>query len=1349
MKADATSIVRRWICISSILLCLVGIFQRQAAAQGATFQAAEKVLQLVVDGRNTDAVTELKAAFEIVPPVERQVFFQFAARLCVALSDLDCASHFLDHFLKTDVKPADMNPSTIGYIALLWTSIHVMTGQPVEPIFSGRFPLERINPATDPVLFAELHLLAALQSRLASDFSASREHVDKALASTLSLGFERFDAPRLIVRIAYQLLNNYDVERAQRLIAAADPVLQTIRSDSLLAYDFLQLRAVLYGHSGRNFDEVSQDLHRALSMLDRLQLKPERRSYLKADTYNNLLGIEAIRGDRVAVQSLLQSHPLMAVKPSILKRGYFADESEFNFGVAEEFARFFLQEASETGWGSFMTMPPRWTSNPEKLQDVQAFGQAAVGLQLARAGKMEDARREFIEAGGRRLDTLQQRYRQSVFASPLPYWTDQLLLQLALAATLSSNAPDYEFVLGAHVVLGRSIETSPDDALATQASQASDERKRMAQSMRTIEYQRTAWEKVQLAALAKRLSATDNEIANRISRERYDVAATASNFIAELASLRAGLGRNSSPIVDLTALKEQLLPDEALIFYAPLIGHLAKVCVRRGQVLSTTQEVRDADAADLRILRAALTAGHPASLEADRQFPAEAAVRLRALLFGGLEECLKAAKRIYHIAPSATLGEVPPAALLSEVPPRLGSGYDLGKAQWMVRDHAFVKTTSINAFVATKKLSPSKRATLDYLGIGDPVLARRSAGMPSGGTFAARGSVPVQSGTLSSLVELPETSEELQQVARLFKKSKTRILLRENASEEDFRLQPLSEFDIIHFATHGVVKEELPGLLEPSLVFTPDPLGDTFNDGLLTSSQIATLPLRARLVILSACNSAKYEASVMNSGIQGLSTSFAIAGVPSMIASLWPIESSLTRDLIAATFDSVLRSADVTIADALAAAVRKHLDGPSPRPLLHPRFWAALVVVGDGSTMLGAASQQVVRDLGPYADPTSSNGREILSLTAFDGDFVSSTISAPNDKGSASLITRHAVDGTKKWEIKDPDISAGPTAAAKKIIYTSGTAVASQNGNSLVVPVLRGLTSDGKILWTYSLPSTPDHTKVMGLAVAPDQSALALVGPLEGSVSGSDFSLVRVDTDGSIVAQASFRSSPGDMKSRHSGHLALGPITGLAIAHHRVRLMKRHDRVNELGLASLCGEGDVSDIVFFDVGDLEVVGRTRIDRFEARAVLPVGDTWLVAGDIRVGCLWEKRAILYAIKSDGSVLELWRDASTATTSARGIRKVDDLIEVVGYSSRSVAIREVGSGESTHDESKLRLDDEDYRSKEVFSVRLSENGREQRRDFVGAGLPIVPGGMAVSGDHSVIFGTVGLRPLWMSR
>ena len=67
----------------------------------------------------------------------------------------------------------------------------------------------------------------------------------------------------------------------------------------------------------------------------------------------------------------------------------------------------------------------------------------------------------------------------------------------------------------------------------------------------------------------------------------------------------------------------------------------------------------------------------------------------------------------------------------------------------------------------------------------------------------------------------------------------------------------------------------------------------------------------------------------------------------------------------------------------------------------------------------------------------------------------------------------------------------------------------------------------------------------------------------------------------------------------------------------------------------------------------------------------------------------------------------------------------------------------------DFSKKRVGNEAYVSGEVFSVRLSEQGVEERRDFVGAGFPIMAMGMASTDERSAIFGTVGSRPLWMKH
>jgi hypothetical protein len=1338
MSARGCGFLRRWLPALTIAFSLIApIAPRVEAQQG---NAAE----LMFAGRNLDAVVLAKRSFETASAADRQSAFQIAVRVCVTLLDLDCARELtaLTFDPRNAMPPSEVQPATAAYGLMLWSFIEITTGhyQSVASALDEGVLLKLADAVGNPSVFAELQLLAARRSRLVFDFEASRDHLDKALASVLSMTWERLDVARLLVRIANQLLENYDAERALRLAAAAEPLFQAIPPNSFLAYELVQLRATLAGYR-KDFGQVSKDLHLALAKLEQLQLAAPIKSFLKASAYNELLGAEVLRGDRDAARNLLQSHPLQANREAILKRGYFADASEFNFAVADEFVRLILKEPAEKEWGDLLKLPPQWTTDPARLQEVRPFGQAAVGLRLLRTGKTDEARRELIEAGRQRLGTLQERYRQSVYASPLPYWTDQLLFEFAIAATLSSaGTPDYDLILGAQVVLNRSVETSADDALASEAIQASDDKRRIAQSVRTIEYQRASWEKAELAALAGRLASPRQRSPETINQDRLRILRTANDFAVQQRRLHAALlDTNASSGVDsvtsLAALKPLLLADEALVFYVPALGQLGKICVRADRALSSTQQVDETTVAtDARLLRAALTAAHPASIEADSQFPAVEAVRLGKLLFGGLEECLRSSRRIYHVTPGGVAGQVPPAALLTEVPPVLGAGYDLRSAHWLVRDRAFVRTSSIDAFVATKKLSKTKRATLDYLGVGDPAL--------SAGASAARDG-------LGTLPQLPETSEEVERVASLFAKAKVRLLRREAATEEAFRLEPLSEFDVVHLATHGLVKEELRGLREPSLVFTPAPQGDAFNDGLLTASQIAGLPLRARLVVLSACNSARYEPSIIDSGIQGLATSFAIAGVPSMIASLWPIESTITRDLIVDVFRTA-RAGDVAIADALALAVRRHLDGPAPRPLLHPRFWAALVVLGDGSITLDAQAKVNPRDLGPFAAINPSVDEEILSGAPLDDDFATSTIGAWNGKRSPSLIRRQAIDGTKKWEVADPEIGAGLIAASTQAIYSGGYLSFPKDASFVSVPILRALRPDGKVLWSHRLPSGPKTTMVMGLAVAPDQSALALVGPTFGEESGTVFSLMRVDIGG-VEAGRMDISIPGNGQAQHTGYLGVDGTSGLAIVNRDVHPKSGADRFirNGLGLPELCWEGDAAEVVLVDIPKLEERRRARIDRFRANSALAVKDGWLVVGDAREDCRYERHAAAYAVGNDGSVVPLWRDASPFDTFGRGIRKSAGVIEIVGYTQRSIAIQEDGPVARVPDFSKKRVGNEAYVSGEVFSVRLSEQGLEERRDFVGAGFPIIAMGMASTGEQRAIFGTIGSRPLWMQH
>ena len=112
-----------------LLAGFAGSLPGPATAQDPGLQTTTaRVLRLVDEGRNADAVDTMKAAFQAAPPALRQASFRFAARLCVALSDLDCAEHFASHDFVKDLQPPQAEPSTIGYRALLWSYIGVMSG---------------------------------------------------------------------------------------------------------------------------------------------------------------------------------------------------------------------------------------------------------------------------------------------------------------------------------------------------------------------------------------------------------------------------------------------------------------------------------------------------------------------------------------------------------------------------------------------------------------------------------------------------------------------------------------------------------------------------------------------------------------------------------------------------------------------------------------------------------------------------------------------------------------------------------------------------------------------------------------------------------------------------------------------------------------------------------------------------------------------------------------------------------------------------------------------------------------------------------------------------------------------
>jgi|GEM_PF-872718 len=161
--------------------------------------------------------------------------------------------------------------------------------------------------------------------------------------------------------------------------------------------------------------------------------------------------------------------------------------------------------------------------------------------------------------------------------------------------------------------------------------------------------------------------------------------------------------------------------------------------------------------------------------------------------------------------------------------------------------------------------------------------------------------------------------------------TRARLLLGREASHERVRKwssdNTLAEFDVVHLATHATFDGAHP--LQSRVLLS---------DGALAVPDLFRLRLNARLVTLSACQTAL---SVLEPGdeLLGLREALLFAGANTLLVSLWAVDDASTGRLMAAFYEELLRGRSP--AAALASAQRQmRAAGESP---FH---WAPFVVIG-------------------------------------------------------------------------------------------------------------------------------------------------------------------------------------------------------------------------------------------------------------------------------------------------------------------------------------------------------------------------------------------------------------------
>ncbi len=490
----------------------------------------------------------------------------------------------------------------------------------------------------------------------------------------------------------------------------------------------------------------------------------------------------------------------------------------------------------------------------------------------------------------------------------------------------------------------------------------------------------------EVAAVARRLATARDECARLAVRGPADLApedfrdkltrARAIKQQAEeaLAELDHRLRQTSTPRdVQMTQVLEALPAGSALVAYVrcapedatPYYMAFVSPAAHRAPLVERIGAASEIDELTSRMLDAA---SNPVDLEGYRAVGS----RLRELVWDSIRGELVDATEVF-VVPDGALSVVNFAAL-----PVADSAY-------------LVETTAPIRFLCTERdlvRSGGVASGRGLLAVGGPSFDRHAPSTAQRDVAVSRATVtsPASYADLS-FGALPGSAEEAASIRALWLasgKSKAasegvELLTGNDATEATFkRLAPGRR--VLHLATHGfslssaaaarsATARGVPALRPTPPLATPMPLKpsadpllrsglafaganhrsdaqDAGDDGILTAEEIVSLDLSSvECAVLSACHSGLGEIAV-GEGIFGLRRAFQMAGVHSLVVSLWPVDDETTNTWMTALYGAGLAdgvdAATAVRAASLATLRARRQNGQS----VHPYYWCAFMAIG-------------------------------------------------------------------------------------------------------------------------------------------------------------------------------------------------------------------------------------------------------------------------------------------------------------------------------------------------------------------------------------------------------------------
>jgi CHAT domain-containing protein/Tfp pilus assembly protein PilF len=307
---------------------------------------------------------------------------------------------------------------------------------------------------------------------------------------------------------------------------------------------------------------------------------------------------------------------------------------------------------------------------------------------------------------------------------------------------------------------------------------------------------------------------------------------------------------------------------------------------------------------------------------------------------------------------------------LGALPAPSGGKAGVGKAPPLVVNHEIVYLPSASTLALLRRDTAKRPAAPKLLAVmADPVFSPEDdrvrtrlmasnggAGSVGSGGVSDRHSEDIAADLLRSqltrsvqesglmrggeIPRLPFTRQEADGIASLVPTSMRLEDLDFAASKAAATSDALSQYRMVHFATHGLLDSAHPELSGVVLSMV-DEKGLAV-DGFLRLHDIFNLNLPADLVVLSACQTGLGK-EIQGEGLVGLTRGFMYAGAPRVVVSLWSVNDQATSELMVRFYKGMLVD-KLRPAAALKAAQMSMWKDPRWST---PYYWAAFTLQGE------------------------------------------------------------------------------------------------------------------------------------------------------------------------------------------------------------------------------------------------------------------------------------------------------------------------------------------------------------------------------------------------------------------